>query len=347
MLRVPLLTLMLIGGCLVGDALAVRSPERTVDLADQVLHEIITIPMRQIPQHLLAEAQGIAIVPGAIKVGFVGGIRRGRGVVLVRGREGNWGLPQFVILTGGSVGWQAGIQATDVVLVFRTKQSVEGLLNGKLTLGVGGSVAAGPVGRSAEAATDAQLKAEILSYSRSRGIFAGVALDGSAIEIDGDSHLAFYGSPSNAPPTTVPASAMRLLAAVVSLTGGNGAIAQPSLPVAVDVEMPEQPGDLRQELAEQSVRLSTLLSPQWQQYLALPSEMFSGNQPPSLEALRTALEQFDRVAADGKYRGLTQRAEFHATHQALREYVNQLSTLPTLPLALPPPPGAQEQTPGR
>jgi SH3 domain-containing YSC84-like protein 1 len=347
MLRVPLFALVFFGNCLISNALDIRGPERTVELADQVLHEMITIPMRQIPQHLLAEAQGIAIIPGVIKLGFVGGIRRGRGVVLVRGREGAWGLPQFATVTGGSVGWQAGIQATDVVFVFRTKQSVEGLLNGKLTLGVGGSLAAGPIGRSAEAATDAQLKAEILSYSRSRGIFAGVALDGSAIEIDRDSHFAFYGSPSNAPPTKVPESAMRLLADVVSLTGGNGTAGQRSLPLAVNAATPEEPRDLRKELAEQRVRLFALLSAQWQQYLALPPEVFSGAQPPSPDTLRIALEQFDRVAADGNYRGLTQRAEFQATHQALRDYINELSAVPTLPLQLPPPPGIRESTPDR
>ena len=123
MLRVHVFTLMLLGVCLIQDAFAVCSPERTVEQADQVLHEIMAIPLPQIPQRLLAEAEGIAIIPGVIKVGFVGGIRRGRGVVVVRDRGGIWCLPQFVILTGGSVGFQVGIQATDVILVFRTKRA--------------------------------------------------------------------------------------------------------------------------------------------------------------------------------------------------------------------------------
>ena len=347
MLRVHFFALVLIGSCLVHDAFASRNPETTVEQADQVLHEIMAIPMPQIPQHLLAEAEGIAIIPRVIKLGFVGGIRRGRGVVLVRDAGGNWCLPQFVILTGGSVGWQAGIQSTDIILVFRTKKSIEGLTTGKFTLGVGGAMAAGPVGRSAEAATDAELKAEILSYSRSRGLFAGVVIDGSAIEIDGDSHSAFYGSPRTTLPTAVPESAMRLLAEVATLTGRNETAYRGSLPAAVDaevpaptvgVEVPAMANRLRSELADQSMRLNALLDESWRRYLALPAEVFSGNQSPSVSALKAALQQFDRVAADAQYHGLSERAEFQATHEALRRYVRQLATVAASPLELPPPP---------
>src|SRR5215470_10981392 len=146
--------------------------------------------------HLLSEAQGVAIIPDVTKIGFIAGVRRGHGVVMVRDAEGEWSLPQFITLTGGSVGWQAGIQGTDVVLVFKTKKGVEGLMRGKFTIGADASVSAGPVGRDAEAATDTQLKAEILSYSRSRGLFAGVSIDGSALEVDQRAHVAFYGSPT-------------------------------------------------------------------------------------------------------------------------------------------------------
>jgi lipid-binding SYLF domain-containing protein len=303
--------------------------------------------VRNQPQHLLAEAEGIAIIPRVIKLGFVGGIRRGRGVVLVRDAGGNWCLPQFVILTGGSVGWQAGIQSTDIILVFRTKKSIEGLINGQFTLGVGGSVAAGPVGRSAEAATDAKLKAEILSYSRNRGIFAGVVVDGSVIEIDQESHLAFYGSPRTTVPAAVPESAMRLLADVATLTGRFETAYRGSLPVAVDVEVPAasvgvavpiSTNKIRSELVDQSMRLSALLDEAWRRYLALPEQVYSQGEPPSVESLTAALQQFDRVAADAQYRGLSERAEFQATHEALRQYVTQLTQRPSLPIELPPPP---------
>ncbi|HVA50944.1 MAG TPA: lipid-binding SYLF domain-containing protein [Pirellulales bacterium] len=342
MLRVHLFAVLLTVGVFVPDAFANRGPERTVELATQVLHDIMTIPIRQIPENLLSEAQGIAIVPGVIKVGFVGGIRRGRGVVMVRDREGDWGLPQFVILTGGSVGWQAGVQATDVILVFRTSQSIEGLLNGTCTLGVGASLAAGPVGRSAEAATDPRLQAEVLSYSRGRGVFAGVAIDGSAIEIDGQSHQLFYGSPPNLLPAAVPESAVRLLAEVTSLTGGKDVPIQLPLPGvgAAGVQVPTQADGLRVELSQHAARLYALLDDRWRQYLALPSEVFSGTSPPRLDSLKAALQQFDRVAADAKFRGLSERTEFQFVHDDLRNYIDLWAK--QTPLDLPPPPVEQK-----
>lgn len=345
MLRIQLLVVLLLGGLLSGTASANRGPERTVELATQVLHDIMGIPMRRIPESLLADAQGIAIIPNVIKVGFVGGIRRGRGVVLVRDREGDWVLPQFVILTGGSVGWQAGIQSTDVILVFRTKKSVDGLLNGKFTLGAGAAVAAGPVGRSAEAATDLELKAEVLSYSRGRGIFAGVAIDGSAIEIDAQSHQQFYGSPSNALPAVVPDTAMRLLAEVASLTGGSEAQIVP--PPALAASPPNQLEEVRGRLSSDASNLQGLLDRRWQQHLALPTEVYSPDKHPSAQSLRATLEKFDRVAADARYRGLSQRPEFQAVHGDLRHYAELLGPAPAGPLELPPPPADQPPTPAR
>jgi lipid-binding SYLF domain-containing protein len=344
MLRVHLTVVILVCGVLVESASANRGPERTVELSTQVLHDIMAIPVRRIPEALLADAQGIAIIPDVIKVGFVGGIRRGRGVVLVRDREGDWGLPQFVTLTGGSVGWQAGIQATDVILVFRTRKSIEGLLSGKFTLGAGASVAAGPVGRSAEAATDAELKAEILSYSRGRGIFAGVAIDGSAIEIDGDAHQMFYGSPANVLPAVVPESALRLLTEVAAVTDVAGG--QPALPQAVDGPLPVTGADsLRSGLAEDCRSLYAILDPKWRQYLALPAEVFSRDKHSTAASLQAVLGNYDRVAADARYRLLTERPEFQAVHDGLRKYVEQLAAEPSFPLPLPAPPDPQPAPP--
>jgi len=111
----------------------------------------------------------------------------------VKTRDGVWSNPSFVNLTGGSVGFQAGVSSTDVVLVFRTERGVDSIVHGKFTLGADASAAAGPVGRTAQASTDAQLKAEIYSYSRARGLFAGVALDGSVLSIDNDSNQLIFG----------------------------------------------------------------------------------------------------------------------------------------------------------
>jgi len=160
----------------------------------RVLKEIMMAPDKSIPKDLLQNAHAIAVIPDVIKAGFVVGGRHGDGLISVKTRDGTWSNPSFVSLTGGSVGFQAGVSSTDIVLVFRTQRGVDSIVNGKFTLGADASAAAGPVGRSATASTDAQLKAEIYSYSRSRGLFAGAALDGSAITIDNDANQAVYGS---------------------------------------------------------------------------------------------------------------------------------------------------------
>lgn len=162
--------------------------------AVRVLQEIMDAPDRRVPDRLLREAEAVAVIPDVVKAGLVVGGRFGRGLLAVRAPDGTWSNPSYISLTGGSVGFQAGVQSTDVVLVFRTRRGVDGVVNGKFTLGADASIAAGPVGRAANASTDAQLKAEIYSYSRSRGLFAGVALDGAVLAIDHDANEAVYGA---------------------------------------------------------------------------------------------------------------------------------------------------------
>jgi len=151
--------------------------------ATEVLEGLQAVPLKCIPPTLLNRAEGVAIIPRVIKIGLALGGRFGEGVVLVRGPNGSWTNPIFISLTGGSIGWQAGIQSTDVVLVFKTRKSLDRLLEGKgkLTLGADAAVAAGPIGRQAEAGTDVKLQAEIYSYSRARGLFLGVSLEGTVI----------------------------------------------------------------------------------------------------------------------------------------------------------------------
>ena len=157
--------------------------EQVVINATNVLAQTMTM-QSGIPQNLLAGAHGIVIVPNMLRGAFVVGAQYGRGVLLVRGPNGAWQGPRMVTMAGGSFGYQIGVQATDLVLVLRTPQSVANLLSGTLKIGVDASAAAGPVGRQTSAATDLQLGAEILSYSRARGLFAGVSLDGSVISLD-------------------------------------------------------------------------------------------------------------------------------------------------------------------
>ncbi len=161
--------------------------------AVEVLHNSMDTPDHRIPDSLLRDAEAIAIVPGVVKAGLVFGGRHGRGMLSVRMRDGTWSNPIFISLTGGSVGFQAGVESTDVVLVFRTRRGVDSIVNGKFTLGADASVAAGPVGRTASMSTDQKLEAEIYSYSRTRGLFAGVALDGSVLRVRERSNERVYG----------------------------------------------------------------------------------------------------------------------------------------------------------
>ncbi|MGH8260708.1 MAG: lipid-binding SYLF domain-containing protein, partial [Steroidobacteraceae bacterium] len=160
--------------------------------SQQVLEELRSSPDQFVPQRLLERAYGIVIVPDVTKAAFFLGGSRGNGVLVVRNKEGRFSDPIFVNLTGGSFGLQWGIQSTDVVLVFTSQRSIDKITSGKLTLGADASIAAGPVGRQASAATDPTFSSEVYSYSRSRGLFAGIALSGSAITIDNVADAQFY-----------------------------------------------------------------------------------------------------------------------------------------------------------
>ena len=196
-----------------GTAFAGAPEENRARNAVSVLDKIMRIPEQSVPQSMLDNAYAIAVIPDVVKAGFMVGGRFGRGLVSVRTANGTWSNPSFLSITGGSFGFQAGLQSTDVVLVFTTSRGVDSIVHGKFTLGADASVAAGPVGRTAEASTDERLKAEIYSYSRARGLFAGVALDGAALQIDDRSNEAIYGRDTtpraifegrvNAPPAPV------------------------------------------------------------------------------------------------------------------------------------------------
>ena len=169
-----------------------KNEAKTVRESADVLKEIMKIPEKGIPPALLKDAQAVAIIPGVIKGAFIIGGRHGTGVLLVRQESGGWSDPLFISITGGSVGWQVGGTSTDLILVFKTLKDVDKLLKGKFTLGADAAVAAGPVGRKASAATDVMLQSGILSSSRSRGLFAGVSLEGAALLVDDDSNALYY-----------------------------------------------------------------------------------------------------------------------------------------------------------
>lgn len=160
----------------------------------QVMAEVMATPDQSIPEELLAKCKAIAIYPNVLKGGFIIGARFGKGVVLKKDENtGKWGPVAFSTIGGGSWGLQIGGSATDLILVIMNERGMNGLLSNNFTLGADAAVAAGPVGRNSEAATDLSLRAGIISYSRSRGLFAGMALDGAVMTQDNDSNTAYYG----------------------------------------------------------------------------------------------------------------------------------------------------------
>lgn len=162
--------------------------------AAQVFAEIMRAPDSAIPQAILDKAEAVAVFPNVIKAAFVFGGQRGKGIISVRDRATNtWSAPAFLTLTGGSWGAQIGGESADIVLMITNRRGVEKLMQNEFKIGGEAEAAAGPVGRHASAATDIQLQAGILSYSRSRGLFAGVSLSGASVHEDIDANDAFYG----------------------------------------------------------------------------------------------------------------------------------------------------------
>jgi lipid-binding SYLF domain-containing protein len=164
-----------------------------IQKATRVFHEIMSTPDKGIPQDLLEKAKCVAIVPGEEKLAFIFGGNYGKGLATCRTGKG-WSAPMFVAVGGGSVGFQIGGSFTDVVLLFMNDHALQSLLSDKFKIGADVTVAAGPVGRHAAADTDLKLNAEILSYSRSKGIFAGVSVDGAVVQADHSGDKALYGS---------------------------------------------------------------------------------------------------------------------------------------------------------
>ncbi|MDE3212236.1 MAG: lipid-binding SYLF domain-containing protein [Bacteroidota bacterium] len=162
-----------------------------IENATQVLKDFGSMKER-IPEKLLDISQGIIIVPKMINAGFVLAGKRGKGIAMVKLPDGTWSNPVFVTITGGSLGFQVGIQAVDLVLIFKQRSTLQEIGNGSFTLGGDISATAGPVGRNSTASTDYKMEAEVYSYSRSKGLFAGISLSGSAIDIDKKANESFY-----------------------------------------------------------------------------------------------------------------------------------------------------------
>lgn len=168
-----------------------------LDASTRVLQEFGKL-RESIPKQLLQKTEGIIIIPGLINAGFVIGGKRGKGIAMIKNENGSWSNPVFLTMTGGSFGFQAGIQSVDLVLVFLNKTSLLEIGKSSFTLGGDISVAAGPVGRTSSAGTDYKLESEVYSYSRSKGLFAGISLSGSSLDIDQPANDTFYGGEDDA-----------------------------------------------------------------------------------------------------------------------------------------------------
>jgi len=321
-----------------------QSPlDDSVNSATRVLREIMAVPAKCIPEAMLHDAQGVAIIPGMVKGGLIIGARHGKGVLVTRDEAGRWRAPVFITVTGGSFGAQAGVEETDLVLVLKTKRSVERILKGRTTIGADLAVAAGPLGRDTTAASTGQLKADVLSYSRSRGLFAGLAIDGVTMHVDPRAYAEYYSLRPGEMHLTIPASGVALAQAVSSYApppqpSPTVIVVPKETPAPPSFALPDERETVRQQLVAAVQRLQPVLEPAWQKYLALPAEVFTGQALPAGNPFETCLSHYQIVATDARYRTLSEHHEFQETHVLLRRDVSLVQARPAGTLSLPPPP---------
>jgi lipid-binding SYLF domain-containing protein len=331
----------------------VQNPtEMTVINATTVFSQAMAMPQNEIPRGLLANAQAIAIIPDMMKGAFVFGAQYGHGVLMIRDANGAWQAPRMIQIAGGSFGYQIGVQATDLILVFRTPQSVQNLLKGTLKVGVDASAAIGPVGRQTSASTDFRTMAEILSYSRARGAYVGASIDGSTISLEPSAEAIYYQ-----PPGSFPASAAQLLQVINAYTAPQAVAQPPVLQLAPGQVVPtapapgtsgwlpagQHPGDSETARAQLDASYRQLNSyvatqgPAWQSYLALPSDVQTPNQTPNPQGIQSALQKYETVSRDPQYASLSVRPEFQQTLASLRR-MSDIRTASNTAGQLPPPP---------
>ena len=335
----------------------------TVQSATAVLSEAMVTPGNRIPHAMLSDAYGVAIIPNVIKGGFIVGARFGRGLLFIRDANGIWHAPVFITLTGGNIGWQVGVQSSDIILVFKTLNSVQGILQGKLTIGADAAAAAGPIGRQTAAATDGQLKAEIYTYSRSRGLFAGVSIDGSVVRTNPLATSSYYHSAGPNTPLVIPPAALQLTQTIARYAGSSVSNQTQTTPTRVVPAAPnggnpaagtvvpvisQNPPTVRQQFGSEADVLRTQLTKlapelyaklddNWKNYLALPSSVFLTGGHPSPAEIAAVLQRFGVVATNPAYKELAAYPAFQSVYGVLRHYEQTLTPSSTS-LNLPPPP---------
>jgi len=315
--------------------------------SSRCLNEIMAIPGKAIPSFLFEKAEGIAIFPGLVRGGFFVGAQHGKGVLVVKNDEGLWEAPRFIKLTGGSLGFQAGIQSADIILIFCTRRSIHAAVKGQFTIGADASAAAGPVGRQASASTNVTLSSEIYSYSRSRGLFLGVAVDGCVLDVEDETSQKYYAngiSESARQLTQLTQSyvenAIRSESENQSSVQQNSDSIEYSAQILSDAPSPLESGTAdnsaisekeaaRQLLVSAHAAFMKILDPEWQRWLALPPEVLSpvssewssqNSSGPSAELL-TLNERLQRLSEDPKYAQLVSRTEFTQVKILLEQYI--------------------------
>ncbi len=328
-----------------------------INEATAVLHEVAMGSATNIPENLLASAEGVAIIPHYVRGAFVIGIGGGRGVLLTKDANQQWQAPEFITIGGGSIGWQAGVEAVDLVLVFRSPRSLNNIRQRKVTLGVNASAAAGPIGRYASAATDLTAQAEIFTYSRSRGLFAGVSLTGASLQIDIPATQAYYQTAGGGP-GLVPATAIGLVEELKRFSRSVPTVALPSRdpsvggvpPIDTSTGQPSDPAALQSPAQDTMITVpDTGLAPlersvsallanvdtQWQAYLALPAHWRNARELASSEVQATWM-RYERVATNPRFEALRSLPEFKESLEFLRQLASETSK--DYRLQLPPPP---------
>ncbi|MCR5162963.1 MAG: lipid-binding SYLF domain-containing protein [Thermoguttaceae bacterium] len=319
--------------------------ETTLNDASRCLKEIMEIPANSIPEALFEKAEGVAIFPNLVKGSFVIGGQHGYGILVVKNSEAKWEAPRFLSMSGGSIGFQAGIQAADVILIFCTQRSVKAALDGDFTIGADASVAAGPVGRQAMASTNYEFNSELYSYSRSRGLFLGVAVDGCVLKIDEKTNRNYYVNGIPAPARSVVelidsyvkedgqaqapnaetspvAPAPETLEAPNSVSSQLPASSDPLPPPPADVQMTDREA-ARVLLVPAHENLMKILDPEWQKWLALPPEAQTPGSTEVTPNLQSLYDRLEKVAADPKYAELTARPEFDRVRSLMKVYLGK------------------------
>jgi lipid-binding SYLF domain-containing protein len=316
--------------------------ETTLNDSYRCLKEIMDIPVNSIPEALFNKADGVAIFPGLVKGSFVIGGQHGYGIFIVKNKEGKWEAPRFASMSGGSIGFQAGIQSADIILIFCTPRSVQAALDGDFTIGADASVAAGPVGRQAMASTNYEFNSELYSYSRSRGLFLGVAVDGCVLRIDEKTNRNYYANGVTEPARNV----VELVASYVKKAGQENSPNAEASPVAPAPETLEAPNSVASQipasdpiapatpnmtdreaarvlLVPAHEKLMQLLEPEWQKWLELPPEAKTPGSTELTPALQTLYDRLEKVRSDPKYTELASLPEFDRVRSLLKLYLGK------------------------